>query len=151
MLFVRLKFIDLCDNRLTGFPNPASWKSTLLKEVMVSRNSIPKVSTPLNWWLLVTQVKLSGGKFRWNSFCMNFTDSDYFSCDFHVIHLDMKFPWKNTCDIHVENNILFKSSCNIHKKILTWTFTTCLHKIWINFICEECAVLFKKWFLVTLV
>ena len=95
-LFVRLKFIDLCDNRLTGFPNPASWKSTLLKEVMVSRNSIPKVSTPLNWWLLVTQVKLSGGKFRWNSFCMNFTDSDYFLCDFHVIHPDMKFLWKNT-------------------------------------------------------
>ena len=84
MLFVRLKFIDLCDNRLTGFPNPASWKSTLLKEVMVSRNSIPKVSTPLNWWLLVTQVKLSGGKFRWNSFCMNFTDSEYFSCYFHI-------------------------------------------------------------------
>nr|XP_022298273.1 leucine-rich repeat serine/threonine-protein kinase 2-like isoform X2 [Crassostrea virginica] len=39
-----LKFIDLCDNRLTGFPNPASWKSTLLKEVMVSRNSIPKIN-----------------------------------------------------------------------------------------------------------
>lgn len=39
----RLKFIDLCSNKLTGLPSPPSWKSTMLKEVLVSRNQINKV------------------------------------------------------------------------------------------------------------
>lgn len=39
----RLKFIDLCSNKLTGLPSPPSWKSIMLKEVLVSRNQINKV------------------------------------------------------------------------------------------------------------
>lgn len=39
-----LKFIDLCSNKLTGLPSPPSWKSTMLKEVLVSRNQINKIN-----------------------------------------------------------------------------------------------------------
>ncbi|XP_055999651.1 leucine-rich repeat serine/threonine-protein kinase 2-like isoform X2 [Ostrea edulis] len=39
-----LKFIDLSDNKLIGLPNPPSWKSQMLKEVLMSKNQISKIN-----------------------------------------------------------------------------------------------------------
>ena len=47
-----------------------------------------------------TQTKWLQVKLTWNLLHMNFTI--YFSCEFHIDSICMKFMWKNTCEMQVK-------------------------------------------------